>query len=95
MTICVQMDEDQTYINMECTDGRSVKVLLPPVRFCFLWLCCHLRRFDTFAQVDDVTAIYVEIVGTVVDTTTIKLLQCINFGSRLGRRLLTVPLVAN
>jgi hypothetical protein len=35
-------------------------------------------------QAHDVTATFVEIVGTVVDATTMKLLTCINLGSQLG-----------
>jgi hypothetical protein len=42
-------------------------------------------------QVHDVTATYVEIVGTVVDQSTIKLLTCINFGSQLGGDLISFP----
>jgi hypothetical protein len=34
-------------------------------------------------QLHEVTAAFVEIVGTVVDATTIKLLTCINLGSQL------------
>jgi len=35
-------------------------------------------------QSHDVTATFVEVVGTVVDASTIKLLTCINMGSKLG-----------
>ncbi|KAN0108959.1 hypothetical protein V8E52_009742 [Russula decolorans] len=34
-------------------------------------------------QAHDVTATFVEIVGTVVDATTVKLLTCINMGAQL------------
>lgn len=34
-------------------------------------------------QTHDVKATFVEIVGTVVDATTVKLLTCINLGSQL------------
>lgn len=39
-------------------------------------------------QSHDVTATFVEIVGTVVDASTIKLLTCIDMGSKLGGSLL-------
>jgi hypothetical protein len=87
---------------MEAADGGRVKALLPPVRLCSLScllysgytlpssgllmrLCIRLLQPP---QAHDVTATFVEIVGTVVDATTIKLLTCINLGSQLGGRYL-------
>jgi replication factor A3 len=35
-------------------------------------------------QVHDVTDTFVEIIGTVVNASTIKLMACINMGSKLG-----------
>ena len=78
---------------MEASDGGKVKVLLPPVRFVsrsiMYILCMHLTRTHSLSvqppQPHDVTATFVEIVGTVVDASTIKLLTCIDMGSKLGR----------
>jgi len=68
-----------------------VKVLLPPVRLypgCtvlgLLMYCTVLHLSLQPPQPHDVTATFVEIVGTVVDASTIKLLTCINMGSQLG-----------
>ena len=35
-------------------------------------------------QAHDVTATFVEVVGTAIDATTVKLLTCINMGAQLG-----------
>lgn len=79
-------------MNMEAADGGSVKVLLPQVRSkdvlfgigiqlaSLALLICVLQP----PQAHDVTDTFVEIVGTVIDATTIKFLTCINMGSKLG-----------
>jgi hypothetical protein len=75
---------------MEGPDGGSVKVLLPPVclsHFVSAFWRAGANCFCLFLQPPaphDVTATFVEIVGTVVDASTIKLLTCINMGSTLG-----------
>ena len=81
-------------MNMEAADGGRVKVLLPPVRLrslsCFyIYIRLYTPGFAYASvsqppQAHDVIATFVEIVGTVVDATTIKLLTCINMGSQLG-----------
>ncbi|KAI0277956.1 replication factor A protein 3 [Russula aff. rugulosa BPL654] len=67
----VNFADDETYMNMEAADGGRVKVLLPR----------YVLSFPP--QAHDVTATFVEIVGTAVDATTVKLLTCINLGSQL------------
>ena len=49
----------------------------------------HIQEYTSYIflqppQPHDVTATFVEIVGTVVDASTIKLLTCIDMGSKLG-----------
>lgn len=85
-------------MNMEAADGGRVKVLLPSVRSFFrcirdsgiqFWLA-DMRILQP-PQAHDVTATFVEIVGTVVDATTVKLLTCINLGSQLGKDPISFP----
>jgi hypothetical protein len=52
--------------------------------FAHFWLADDAYVSFQPPQVHDVTATFVEIVGTVVDATTVKLLTCINLGSQLG-----------
>lgn len=78
---------------MEAPDGGKVKVLLPPVRVsCFVsrrgvrfMYLTHSRSLSIQPpQPHDVTATFVEVIGTVVDASTIKLLTSIDMGSKLG-----------
>ena len=70
---------------MEAPDGGKVKVLLPPVCLVCSYPGVRLMYFSLQPpQPHDVTATFVEIVGTVVDASTIKLLTCIDMGSKLG-----------
>ena len=82
---------------MEAPDGGKIKVLLPPVRpplSCpwrasegSLLLCMLMYRVAVPLQppvTHGVTDTYVEIVGSVVDASTLNFMTCINMGSQLG-----------
>ncbi len=80
---------------MEAPDGGKIKVLLPPVRPSLssaasesaLLLCMLMYRVAVPLQppvTHGVTDTYVEIVGSVVDASTLNFMTCINMGSQLG-----------